>query len=98
MTGLRLRWTNPALAAIEEIGAFIAFDRPIAAKRLVSSIFDGADGLLDQPMFGRPGRVAGTRELVVTGTPYILVYRLLSDEIQILAVLHTSRRWPATFD
>jgi plasmid stabilization system protein ParE len=50
--------------------------------------------LINQPQLGRVGRVEGTRELVLTGTHYILPYRLNGQKIQILAVFHTSRKWP----
>ena len=53
--------------------------------------------LLDNPALGRPGRVPGTRELVVAGTPYILPYRVQGEIIQILHVLHGARRWPERF-
>jgi toxin ParE1/3/4 len=46
---------------------------------------------------GRPGRVTGTRELVVDGTPYILPYRVRNRVVQILRVLHGARRWPQRF-
>jgi plasmid stabilization system protein ParE len=50
--------------------------------------------LLDHPALGRPGRVPGTRELVVSGTPYILPYRVQGETVQILHVLHGAQRWP----
>jgi toxin ParE1/3/4 len=49
------------------------------------------------PYLGRPGRVANTRELVVTSTPFIVAYRVVSDRIEILAVFHGARRWPDSF-
>ena len=50
--------------------------------------------LKEHPAVGRPGRVAGTRELLVTGTPYILPYRVAGDVLEVLRVLHSARRWP----
>jgi toxin ParE1/3/4 len=46
----------------------------------------------------RPGRVAGTRELIVAGTPHIVAYRVAASRIEILAMIHAARRWPSTFD
>jgi toxin ParE1/3/4 len=46
---------------------------------------------------GRAGRVAGSRELVVTGTPFVVAYRLKAESLQILAVLHAARKWPRRF-
>jgi len=46
------------------------------------------------PESGRPGRVAKTRELVLTGTPFVLPYRIVGDTIRILRVFHSARRWP----
>ncbi len=53
----------------------------------------GNADLAEHPELGRVGRVGGTRELVVTGTPYLLVYRIRGDELQILRVLHGRRQW-----
>jgi toxin ParE1/3/4 len=47
---------------------------------------------------GPPGRVAGTRELIVAGTPYIVAYRVAASQVDALAVIHASRRWPQAFD
>jgi toxin ParE1/3/4 len=53
--------------------------------------------LPDNPRMGRPGRVPGTRELVIGQTPYIVPYRLQRGVIQILRVFHGARRWPQNF-
>jgi toxin ParE1/3/4 len=53
-----------------------------------------ASRLIDFPNSGRPGRVAGTRELVVPGAPYILPYRIDGDAVRILRVIHAARLWP----
>jgi toxin ParE1/3/4 len=95
---LRIHWTRPALADLEAIGDFIARDNPVAAKRLVVSLVASVDALRDHPNLGRPGRLAETRELVVAGTPYIVPYRVLGDDVEILAVFHGARRWPRAFE
>jgi len=53
--------------------------------------------LSDHPNAGRPGRVHGTRELVITDTPFILPYRVVRNTVQILRVLHGARKWPEQF-
>ena len=72
-------------------------DSEKAAKRLVKRIFSGVGMLTRYPLAGRAGRVQGTRELVVAGTPYVIAYRIHREEIQILAILHGAQRWPTTF-
>jgi toxin ParE1/3/4 len=93
---LRTRWTRPALADLEGIGDFVAHDNPNAADRIVMRIVEAVEILRDHPHLGRAGRIAGTRELVIPETPYIVPYRVVDDEVQILAVLHAARRWPDT--
>ncbi|MBA4224492.1 type II toxin-antitoxin system RelE/ParE family toxin [Bosea sp. (in: a-proteobacteria)] len=91
---MKLLWTRRALVEIDEIFAYVAADSPIAAERLALLIEAKALLLINQPNMGRPGRVDGTREFVVTGTPYILPYRVRDGRVEILAVLHASRQWP----
>jgi len=91
---VKLLWTRRALVEIDEIFAYVAADSPIAAERLALLIEAKALLLINQPNMGRPGRVDGTREFVVTGTPYILPYRVRDGRVEILAVLHASRQWP----
>lgn len=95
---MKLRWTTPALRDLEAIGDCIARDKPLAAAETVSRIFDQADGLATHPHVGRPGRAPGTRELVVSETPYVVPYRVRGEEVEILAVFHGARRWPEAFD
>jgi len=91
---LTIRWTRPALADLEAIGDFVARDNPQAAERLVARILSAVDALRDHPNLGRPGRIAGTGELVVADTPYVVPYRVADGDVQILAVFHGARRWP----
>lgn len=93
-----VRWTLPALADLDQIQDFIAERNPPAASRLVNEILDRTDTLLSgNPEIGRPGRVAGTRELVLTGTLYVVAYRL-RENVEILAIMHGARDWPEHFD
>ena len=76
---------------------YIARDNPAAAHRIVALITTAVETLSKYPALGRAGRVAGTRELVIPDTPYILPYRVRGDAVEILRVLHAARRWPAQF-
>ncbi len=93
---MRLRWTRRAERDLDEIAAYIGQDSPAAAARVILELIDQVESaLLDQPAAGRAGRVLGTRELVIGGLPYIVPYRLREKDIEILRMLHTSRRWPS---
>jgi addiction module RelE/StbE family toxin len=90
-----LRWTRRAERDLDEIAAYIGQDSPAAAARVVLELIDRVEvNLLEHPALGRPGRVIGTRELVIRDLPYIVPYRVREKDIEILRVLHTSRRWP----
>ncbi len=92
---MRLLWTRPALSDLRALHAYIAKDNERAAHAMVARIVDRAERqLLTMPESGRPGRIAKTRELVLSGTPYILPYRVIGDTIEILRVFHSARRWP----
>ncbi len=95
---MRIHWTRPAPADLEAIGDFIARDNPVAAERIVVSLVASVDALRDHPNLGRPGRLPETRELVVGGTPYVVPYRVLGGDVEILAVVHGARRWPGGFE
>lgn len=94
---MKVIWTLPALDHLEEIQDHIAQASPAAAHRLVPDVMDRADRMLgDNPMIGRRGRVKGTRELVISRTPYIVVYRV-NTRVEIVAVIHGAREWPESF-
>jgi len=92
---VRVRWLARALANLNAEAEFIARDQPEAAARMVQAIRQSVDLLQRHPALGRPGRVAGTRELVVAGTPYVVPYRIRENEIHLLRVFHGSRKWPS---
>jgi toxin ParE1/3/4 len=84
-----------ALQNIRAARAFIARDNPAAAKAVVERIIEVVESLVSlSPRIGREGRVAGTRELVVSRTPYTVVYSIGADRIYVLAVLHHAQDWP----
>lgn len=92
---MRLRWTRLADTDLNSIADYIGQDSPAAAARVILELIDQTETLLTRhASLGRPGRVIGTRELVIGSLPYIIPYRVRDGEIEILRVLHTSRRWP----
>ncbi|WP_257170383.1 type II toxin-antitoxin system RelE/ParE family toxin [Bradyrhizobium sp. SRS-191] len=94
MSRLAIRWTIRALSRLDQIGAYIAENNPTAAARVVARIVVGVDTLAEHPAKGRPGRISGTRELVLTDFPYIVAYREMPGSIEVLAVMHAAQRWP----
>jgi plasmid stabilization system protein ParE len=91
---MRVRWLRTALRNLDEEATYIAADDAAAARRVVARVLEAVGQLADQPGLGCPGRVPGTRELVVLNTRYIVPYRVRGEEVQILRVFHTSRRPP----
>ena len=94
---MRVRWLRRALAILEAEANYLAEDAPAAARRMVQRIFRAVELLKKNPAIGRPGRVLGTRELVVGGTPYILPYRVRGEAVEILRFFHGARKWPKRF-
>jgi toxin ParE1/3/4 len=92
-----LIWSPQAKQDLAALFAYLTEDNPAAAYRITSRIADSVDQLVSYPSIGRPGRVPGTRELVVATTPYIVPYRVRGQEIEILRVYHSARRWPDAF-
>ena len=83
-----IRWLKRALANLDAEAAFVALDNPAAAARLVDTIARTIELLAQHPGLGRPGRLEGTRELVVANTPYLVPYRVRNDVVEILRVFH----------
>jgi toxin ParE1/3/4 len=94
---MKIRWLDLAVDDLEQIADYIAQDNPTAANRMVSRLWASVKILASHPETGRPGRVYGTRELVVSQTQFIIPYRIANSEIQILRVLHGARKWPDAF-
>jgi len=95
---VRIRWTKPAADALGSIQDYIAKDNPQAAFEVAQRIGNTVGQLEEYPEIGRSGRVRGTYELVIHDLPYIVPYRIKKQEIHILSVYHTSRKWPERFD
>jgi len=85
---VKVRWTMPAVNQLQNIFDLIAEDNPPAAERTIRRIHRAIIATSRMPNSGRVGRVAGTREITVTGTRYLVAYRVLEKMIQVLAVFH----------
>jgi toxin ParE1/3/4 len=85
---LEIVWAPIARSRLEEIRRYIARDKPDAAKRLSTRIVAVIEILKDYPFLGRPGAEAGTRELVIGGTPYIVFYRICGSRVNISTIFH----------
>jgi len=95
---VKVTWGRRARRDLHELIAYIAEDSVRTAELVSDRIWNAIAQLSTAPRFGRPGRVAGTRELVVPNTPYILVYRIRKRGPFILRVFRGARRWPSRFD
>ena len=94
---MKLRYTPRAKLDLAEIHDYIAQENSQAARRIILLIRKAAETLPQNPQIGRPGRIVGTRELTVGRFPFMISYCVDSEEIQILAVVHTARLWPENF-
>jgi toxin ParE1/3/4 len=88
---MKLRWLSPALLQLDRVFAYIALENPTAARRVSRRIRKATEQLKRFPQSGRVGHIQGTREIVVTGLPFVVVYRITSDTVEILRVFHTSQ-------
>jgi toxin ParE1/3/4 len=87
-------WSPRAIEHLTHLQAYIARDNPKAANRIAGALLDAVERLAELPNLGRPGRVAGIRELVVPGTPYLIPYRVRADRLEVIAVFHGRQKWP----
>ena len=92
---MRIRWLRTALRNLDDEASYVALDDALAARTVIERVLEAVGQLAEQPGMGRPGRVPGTRELIVLKTRYLVPYRVHGDTISILRVFHTSRRLPA---
>lgn len=91
---MRIRWLRTALRNLDAEAAYIARDDPGAAQVVVQRVLDAVAALAEQPALGRPGRVAGTRELMVPKTHHLVPYRVRGQTVEVLRVFHASGRLP----
>lgn len=94
---MRIKWLRRALLDLEEVEKFVSMDSPANAVAVVVKLITAVSLLGDQQGIGRPGRVPGTRELVISGLPYIVPYRVKDGAVEILRIYHAARKWPRHF-
>ena len=89
-----LQWLPRAITNRDAQIAYIAQDNPLAAINQGDLIKAQVDQLIEQPGMGRIGRKRGTRELVISKTPFIVIFRVKAKRIEIIRLLHSSQPWP----
>ena len=90
----KIKWLRRAEKNLVSIHAYINLENTDAAKATIDKIRIGINKLKEYPFMGRVGRVAGTRELVIGGTPYIVIYQVKEDTIVVLRILHSAKKFP----
>lgn len=91
-------WSRKAVQHLVALREYIAKDSEQNATIMATRILDAIDLLQTQPEMGRPGRVVGTRELVIPDTPYIIPYRIRNERLELIAVFHGRQKWPKRLD
>lgn len=93
---MHIQWSPESVQDLKSLVAYI-HDHHGDSARVVGTIMETVALLANTPYIGRSGRVAGTRELIIADTPYIVPYRVKNNVLQILRVYHSSRQWPESF-
>jgi toxin ParE1/3/4 len=91
---MELRWTEQAAADLEHITDYLFQNAPERAAELVRGIYNAPAALLRFPYRGRAGKKEGTRELVLSSLPYIVVYQITGEVIHVVRILHSAQKWP----
>jgi len=91
---MELRWTQEAAADLEVIADYLLEHAPEHAERLVRVLYNAPAALLTFPNRGRLGKKEGTRELVTSPLPYIVVYTVRGDAVYVVRILHGAQQWP----
>jgi len=94
---VKVDWSAPAIEDLKAVRAFVARENPEAAHETARMIIAAIELLSVFPAAGRSGRVGGTRELVIAGTPYVVPYRIRDARVEVLRVIHSARKWPMKF-
>ena len=89
-----IKWLDDAIDDLQALRQYISHDKPSVANRIARRIIHSVSMLSEQSEIGRSGRVSGSRELVISGTPFIVPYRIKNNTVEILRVLHSARQWP----
>ena len=91
---MEIRWSPAAAQDLLHIVEYIAQENPSAAERIAKAIYAGAGSLASFPYRGRQGRVENTRELPLPPLPFLVVYRVVADAVEIANVVHGAQKWP----
>ena len=91
---MELRWTQEAAADLERIADYLFEHTPDHAARLVRVLYEAPATLLTFSNRGRLGKKEGTRELVMSPLPYVLVYTVREDAVYVVRILHGAQQWP----
>ncbi len=94
---MKILWTTSAVQHLKHIRTHIGEGDPETASRVAGLLYKAAEDLGDLPSIGGSGRVPNTRELTIPGLPFIMCYTVEENCVIILAVIHTSRKWPESF-
>ena len=94
---MKIIWSPEACADLDRICDYLLAERPSLALETLDRIEGRVESLRDHTALGRPGRVTGTRELVISGLPYAIPYRVKTGRIEIVRVLHAARQWTESF-
>ena len=93
---MKIVWSRRAIQHLIALHDRIAKDGPGNAAAVAQRLLDSIELLSTQPQMGRPGRIIGTRELVIPGIPYIIPYRVRGGSLELIAVLHARQKWPTS--
>jgi toxin ParE1/3/4 len=88
---MRIRWTPPAAKDMQGIGDYLKDHHPHYRQPTMRKLYDRIRALKDTPHIGKPGRIEGTREILFSPMPYIAVYRVTEQTIEIWRLWHTSQ-------
>jgi addiction module RelE/StbE family toxin len=91
---MQLRWTEEAATDLERIADYLLLHAPDRASELIGRVYNAPAALLTFPNRGRPGKRAGTRELVLAPLPYVVVYTVRDDVVCVVRILHGAQQWP----
>lgn len=91
---MQVKWLRRALRNLEQARNYVFQENPTTAQELIIKIQNAANQLQKYPFMGKNGRVEGTRELIISNSPYILIYRVKEESVEVLRILHTSKRYP----
>jgi len=92
---MRIRWTEPAAHDLTRICDYI--EERVSnevARRVALFLYQRVSTLVEFPENGRPGRKSGTRELALPSSPYLAIYRIRGDTVEILRIVHGAQNWP----